>query len=157
MGIAHDMPNAVDDPITARLLPNFHGRIGDNAPIFLDVAWLSEGLFPGVTGTGHEDGQHVPKPRLTRLPAQHLYGLEKIGHAEEIVRRILYRRRGHQTGMQFTTKNARGRVHGRDAHRAGLPLVLGLKTSVPLTFLLISNEEHYSRFYQIQQNCNNPK
>jgi hypothetical protein len=128
------MPNAVDDPITARLLPNFDGRIGDNAPIFVDVLWLSEGLFPGVTGTGHEDGQRVPKPRLTRLPAQHLYGIEKIGVAEEIVRQILFRRRGHESGMLFTT--TRGRVDGRGVHRAGLPLVFGLKTSVPPTFLL---------------------
>jgi hypothetical protein len=39
--------------------------------------------------------------------------------------------------MQFTTKNARGRVDRRGVHHAGLPLVLGLlKTSVPLTSLL---------------------
>jgi hypothetical protein len=99
MGIVHDMPNAVDDPITARLLPNCDGRMGDDAPIFLDVLWFPEGLFPGVIRTDHEEGHHVPKPRLTRLPVQHPYGIEKIGHAEEIVRRILFRRRGHQTGM----------------------------------------------------------
>jgi hypothetical protein len=79
------------DPITAKLLPNVHGRTRDNSPIFLDVPWLSEGLFPGVTGTDREDGQHVPKPRLTQLPTQHPYGTEKIGHAEEIVGRILFR------------------------------------------------------------------
>jgi hypothetical protein len=135
MGIVHDMPNAVDDPFTASLLPNVHGRIRDNAPTFLDVPWLSKSLFPGIIRTDHEDGQHVPKHRLTRLPAQHLYGKEKIGHAEEIVRRILFHRRGYESGMQFTTKNARGRVDGRDVHRVGLPLVLGLKTSVPPDFL----------------------
>jgi hypothetical protein len=136
IGIVHDMPNAVDDPITARLLPNFDGRMGDNAPIFLDVPWFPEGLFPSVAGTDHEDGRHVPKPRLTRLPAHHPYGMEKIGHAEEIVRRILFRRRRHESGMRFTTKNARGRVDGRGGHRAGPPLGFGLKTSVPPTFLL---------------------
>jgi hypothetical protein len=58
--------------------------------------------------------------------------------------------------MQFTTKNARGRVEGRGVHRVGLPLVLGLKTSVPPTFLLHLREEHHSRFYQIQEGTNNP-
>jgi hypothetical protein len=156
MGIAHDRPNAVDDPITARLLPNLHGRMRDDAPIFLVLLRFPEGLFPGVIGTDHEDGHRVPKPRLTGLPAQHLYGTEKIGPAEEIVGRIPFRRRGYETGMQFTTKNARGRVVGGSVHRAGLPLVLGLKTSVLSTFLLHLEEGYCFRFYQTQESCNNP-
>ncbi len=63
--------------------------------------------------------------------------MDRIGLAEQIVGRILFRRRGSR--MQFIKKNARE----KRVHRTGLPLVLG-KTSVPPIYCSVSDEEHYN-------------
>ena len=138
LGIVHEIPNAMNGPIAARLLPNFDGRNGDTSPIFLDVLWFPENLLPGAVVTGQGHGLHVLNVRPCSKPIiQILHGMEKIGLAEEIVRRILCRRRRRESVVQHSEchgimNNARGRVDGRGVHRAGLSLVLGLSPTQEL-------------------------
>jgi len=102
--IVHEIPNAVNDSIAARLLPRLHRMM------LLDIPWLPKSLLPGVVGTDHEYSLQVACDELrSQIPSHYLYRVEKIGLAEEIEGRILFR---------LIKKNA----CGRDVHRAGLPL-----------------------------------
>jgi len=110
VGIVHEIPNAVDSSIIARLLPDFDRRIDDNAPILSQVPQFPKGLLPGVIGTGYGDILHIVCGELrSQFPSQRLYGMEKIGLAEKMGRRILFR---------LIKKNA----WKRGVHHGGLPL-----------------------------------
>jgi hypothetical protein len=104
VGIVHEMPDAVDHPIAARLLPRPHEMM------LLDVPWFPKGLLPGVVGTGHAESLHVACGELrSQVPSHRPYRVEKFGLAEKIGRRILFR---------LINKNA----WKRGVHHGGLPL-----------------------------------
>ena len=54
-GIVHEMPNAMDHAIAARLLPRLYGRVAGFNMMLLNIEWFPKGLFPGVEGTGQEE------------------------------------------------------------------------------------------------------
>jgi hypothetical protein len=103
-GIIHEIPNAVDQPIAARLLPRPYRMM------LLDVSWFPKGLFPSVVGAGHVDSLNVACSELrSQVPCQRHHGTEKIRLAEKMGRRILFR---------LIKKNA----WKRGVHHGGLPL-----------------------------------
>ncbi|MGO9114413.1 MAG: hypothetical protein ACLP9L_34790 [Thermoguttaceae bacterium] len=92
VGIVHEVSYAVDQPITARLLPCLYGRLAGYT-MLLDAPWFPKGLLPGVIGAGREESLHVACGEFrSQVPSQRLYCVEKIGLAEEVVRQILFRR-----------------------------------------------------------------